>query len=674
MDDPSTFLEFKYGAASDQQFLRVHLPPPLPRIFLHPVVVIIHGGFWKDEWTIDNAAHMTLAPSLTKPVENASGPTGAYAAIEVEYRRRGHPGGGYPGTQEDVLASLAFLRTLVDDEGLPLDLAKLVVVGHSAGGMLALWAAEEAARAREGRSCAGGSAACAAPAPILVVGLAPVTDMISAYERKLSDEGDAAEQYMKCAPFSLSELGGSVGGWGVPVASGSNLSKWREASPLHRLPSRIPALVVAGTADTDVPFDMVEAYRDRAHALASPPPTLFLQPLTQPASPLPQPHVCAPVQLIAVEGADHYSLVDATSEGWALVRREIDAAVFGSRTPSASLVPSHSPLPTPQPPCERRPMLVATRVHQMNASRLVDMAKLEEFLVRAVTEWCSAGVDEECVRESRQLGCSGDCGGEGGSAPSAVAIAVGAEGGVGERLLAEVSALAEDVQGRFPVSRVRILVLPVAPWGKFVNALNALVQCALSERFEHILFSSVETAVPRAGVEALRAHMTTDDAVVGAAFSGHSFGGGSPPSSPGSSCGATATAHVPLDGRTSPWNTLALWHAPTLALTGFLGVAEGCDIEHDRRDGGVEEVTAIATLQHLAPHRAGAKLIRGVPGLAWSTDFEGDEERRAWHARKMESKAERPASQMARLTGLPPGRVVHLTHRQTPPHSFSEGR
>ena len=78
----------------------------------------------------------------------------------------------------------------------------------------------------------------------------------------------------------------------------------------------------------------------------------------------------------------------------------------------------------------------------------------------------------------------------------------------------------------------------------------------------------------------------------------------------------------------------------------------------DSKDAGVEEVTCIATLQHLLGQtRAVAKVVR-VPGLAWHTSFM-DEERRKWHERKMASKVSRPAAQME-LLGLPSGVVLHL--------------
>jgi hypothetical protein len=276
-----------------------------------------------------------------------------------------------------------------------------------------------------------------------------------------------------------------------------------------------------------------------------------------------------------------------------------------------------------------RPVLAATRVHQTNAARPVDMAALEAFVERA-------------------LGWGGDV---------AVAVAVGSEGPLGEALLARVHGAVAAVAAKPRWVGRRVSVVPVAPWGRFVNGLNALVQHALEGGFEHVLFSSVETTVGKEGVDALRGHMTAADLVVGAAFSDHAY---QPPAAATAGLGAARGAAVALSGTTTPWNTLALWHVPTLALVGFVGVAEGLDVASGRSDGGVEEVTTIALLQHLAPAgRRGAKLV-AVPGLAWATAFEGDDERRAWHARKMASKAARPAAQMARLPGLPAGSVTHF--------------
>ena len=115
---------------------------------------------------------------------------------------------------------------------------------------------------------------------------------------------------------------------------------------------------------------------------------------------------------------------------------------------------------------------------------------------------------------------------------------------------------------------------------------------------------------------------------------------------------------VPLTGRTTPWNTHALWNVPKLALTGFLLVSEGLHLGDDGREGpaGVEEACAIATLQRiLQPQNAQAKLV-SIPGATWEQEFE-DEKRREWHERKMLSKFTRAQRQLD-LMGLT-GTVLH---------------
>jgi acetyl esterase/lipase len=94
-----------------------------------PVAVLIHGGCWSaamDDWT------------GTAPLADALAARGI-ASWNIEYRRVGNPGGGYPGTLEDVAAGVDHLRSLAGR--FPLDLSRLTIAGHSAGAHLALWAA-----------------------------------------------------------------------------------------------------------------------------------------------------------------------------------------------------------------------------------------------------------------------------------------------------------------------------------------------------------------------------------------------------------------------------------------------------------------------------------------------------------------------------------------------------
>lgn len=91
-----------------------------------PVVVFFHGGWWKAEYDLGYAGF--LADALRRA---------GIAVWSVEYRRVGNDGGGYPGTFQDCAAGFDFVKTLATTW--PLDLSRVVVSGHSAGGHLAFW-------------------------------------------------------------------------------------------------------------------------------------------------------------------------------------------------------------------------------------------------------------------------------------------------------------------------------------------------------------------------------------------------------------------------------------------------------------------------------------------------------------------------------------------------------
>ena len=104
------------------------------------LVVLVHGGFWLREWERDTME--TLAVDLTER---------GYATWNIGYRRLGN-GGGWPGSAHDVKMAIDHVRLNGEK--------RIVVIGHSAGGHLAIWAA--------------------AKAPVTqVIGLAPVTDLMA---------------------------------------------------------------------------------------------------------------------------------------------------------------------------------------------------------------------------------------------------------------------------------------------------------------------------------------------------------------------------------------------------------------------------------------------------------------------------------------------------------------
>ena len=114
-----------YGQASSQM-LDVRVPAGRGPF---PVVVLIHGGCWNTEY--GSPAHMApLAEALLLR---------GVATVNIAYRRVGEPGGGWPGTFRDVGAAVDAVRTF--GPRFAIDPQRLVVAGHSAGALLALWTA-----------------------------------------------------------------------------------------------------------------------------------------------------------------------------------------------------------------------------------------------------------------------------------------------------------------------------------------------------------------------------------------------------------------------------------------------------------------------------------------------------------------------------------------------------
>ena len=118
----------RYGA-DDLRRGELRLPKGSGRF---PVAVLIHGGCW-DANTGDPTDVAALASALTDK---------GIATWSIEYRRVGNPGGGWPGTFEDIGAGTDYLRVLA--RKFPLDLNRVTMIGHSSGAHLALWAASRA--------------------------------------------------------------------------------------------------------------------------------------------------------------------------------------------------------------------------------------------------------------------------------------------------------------------------------------------------------------------------------------------------------------------------------------------------------------------------------------------------------------------------------------------------
>jgi acetyl esterase/lipase len=192
----------------------------------HPVIVLIHGGSWQKRY----------GRIFTRALAGEELRRG-YAVWNIEYRRVG-AGGGWPQTFADVAAAIDQLATLDDRR---LDLDRVILIGHSAGGHLALWAA--------GRPNlpAGAPGALDGPPPVRVrwvVSLAGVADLTEAYRRW---RGGVARDLMGGSPAEVPE-------------------RYAAGDPIRLLPLEMPALLVHGTDDETVSIELSRNYAEATRA------------------------------------------------------------------------------------------------------------------------------------------------------------------------------------------------------------------------------------------------------------------------------------------------------------------------------------------------------------------------------------------------------------------------
>lgn len=225
-----------------------------------PLVVVIHGGFWRAEY--DRTHTGPLAADLA-----ARG----YPVAQIEYRRTGQPGGGWPGTFDDVAAAVTaastHARSLVPAdrlaEGPP------ILLGHSAGGHLALWYGTVAPEGARG-----------------VLALAPVADLAEAY--RLDLDGGAVAALLGGGPDELPE-------------------RYAATDPQQMRPISLPTVIIHGALDQQVPLALSRSYQARSRAKG------------------------AETQLIELPKCEHFGLIDPQSTAWSVVTTALHSLSWGSR-------------------------------------------------------------------------------------------------------------------------------------------------------------------------------------------------------------------------------------------------------------------------------------------------------------------------------------------------------
>ena len=287
------FERHDYGS-DKSQFFRLYYPPSFSLKDIndkcYPVVIIVHGGFWRECYTLDNALIDTLIPFLLAK---------EYIVCMMEYRRvsdvndtgykgicsclfsDNHNKGGYPNTNMDIINSLNALYDIITninskiiDAKKPLiNINKSTLIGHSAGGTLVLWL------------CCKLSARNLKFVPFLCVAIAPVADLIEGQKRRLSSDGTAICSYL-----------------GIKHDDFTN-NIYNEASPSCILPIEVNSILAIGSNDDIIPCDMIETFYKQCK-----------ENVNQKAN----------IDLMMIKNADHFTVVNASTPDWLSIYEKIE--------------------------------------------------------------------------------------------------------------------------------------------------------------------------------------------------------------------------------------------------------------------------------------------------------------------------------------------------------------
>jgi acetyl esterase/lipase len=236
-----------YGA-DPNQFVDVRLPRAKEP---HPALLFIHGGFWRAKYDLAHAAHLCEALRVA-----------GVATFNVEYRRVGNEGGGWPGTFADIRSAYNFVRQ--EHSRFHLDVKRLVIMGHSAGGQLALCLAAHESSLEQAITLAG------------------VLDLQKAFSLHLSN--DAVVGFLGGKPSDVPE-------------------HYREADPMELRVTHARQWLLHGADDDTVPPAFSRDYALQKKRLGE------------------------RVELIEVAGAGHYDFIDPRSEAFKKVKSAVLSAL-----------------------------------------------------------------------------------------------------------------------------------------------------------------------------------------------------------------------------------------------------------------------------------------------------------------------------------------------------------
>jgi acetyl esterase/lipase len=240
----------QYGA-DPLQFAELRFPSgkgPFPLLF------VIHGGWWLSANDLNHIGH--LCAKFT-----------SYGIVtcSLEYRRIGDAGGGWPGTFLDVAKAIECFKDRLTRD-LRVDIKRAAVIGHSAGGHLALWLGAKHRVPKSSILYTGQNQWL-----IAAISLAGVADLHTAWELGLGDRA----------------VGKLIGG-----GPDEYPERYAEASPLELLPMGLKQVLIHGRSDENVPISQSERFVRRAKVVGD------------------------ESSLIVLDGIGHFELIDPESRAW----------------------------------------------------------------------------------------------------------------------------------------------------------------------------------------------------------------------------------------------------------------------------------------------------------------------------------------------------------------------
>lgn len=252
---PSKGVRISYGEDS-HQFAELRFPKgdgPFPLLF------VIHGGWWSAAFDLTHISH--LCARLT-----------SYGIVtcSLEYRKVGDAGGGWPGTFLDVANAIEYFREREARDS-RVDIRRAAVLGHSAGGHLALWLGGKDHIPKSSALYSGKNRWLSA-----VISLAGVGDLAAAWDQRLG--GGAVGRLLGGDPAQFPD-------------------RYAAASPVELLPMGLKQVLIHGTDDGLVPASQSQGFAQKARAAGD-------EPL-----------------LVPLEGVGHFELIDPESRKWDVVAR-----------------------------------------------------------------------------------------------------------------------------------------------------------------------------------------------------------------------------------------------------------------------------------------------------------------------------------------------------------------